>query len=153
MQRVASGGIISGFSSGEGLACKFVGPGTVYLQTRNLNAFGAQIKVSTASGWALQVRCLLHLYYLQQAVVSNCIAIFSFHDDHDVVILLCCCLVYIWLMALFPSEISRYEKALTGFWILYWIFWSHVVSFNSCEFLANWIVMLKLSRVLLSKYP
>ncbi|RJE19267.1 DUF124 domain protein [Aspergillus sclerotialis] len=50
IERVASGGIISGFTSGEGLACKFVGPGTVYLQTRNLNAFGAQIKVSTASG-------------------------------------------------------------------------------------------------------
>lgn len=50
MWRVASGGIISGLSSGEGLACKFYGPGTVYLQTRNLNAFGAQIGASTASG-------------------------------------------------------------------------------------------------------
>lgn len=50
MERVASGGIISGLSSGEGLACKFYGPGTVYLQTRNLNAFGAQIGASTASG-------------------------------------------------------------------------------------------------------
>ncbi|EPS26967.1 hypothetical protein PDE_01907 [Penicillium oxalicum 114-2] len=48
--RVASGGIISGLSSGEGLACKFTGPGTVYLQTRNLNAFAGQLKVSTASG-------------------------------------------------------------------------------------------------------
>ncbi|KAJ5668100.1 uncharacterized protein N7477_006670 [Penicillium maclennaniae] len=50
IERVASGGIISGLSSGEGLACKFEGPGTVYLQTRNLNAFAAQMKVSTASG-------------------------------------------------------------------------------------------------------
>ncbi|KAK4865376.1 hypothetical protein LT330_009487 [Penicillium expansum] len=50
MERVASGGIISGISSGEGLACRFKGPGTVYLQTRNLNAFAAQMKLSTASG-------------------------------------------------------------------------------------------------------
>ncbi|KAJ5594140.1 uncharacterized protein N7459_000348 [Penicillium hispanicum] len=50
IERVASGGIISGLSSGEGLACKFEGPGSVYLQTRNLNAFAAQMKVSTASG-------------------------------------------------------------------------------------------------------
>ncbi|RMJ22702.1 DUF124 domain protein [Aspergillus sp. HF37] len=50
IERVASGGIISGFSSAEGLACKFTGPGTVYLQTRNLNAFGARIGASTASG-------------------------------------------------------------------------------------------------------
>ncbi|KXG46046.1 Mitochondrial biogenesis protein AIM24 [Penicillium griseofulvum] len=49
MERVASGGIISGISSGEGLACRFTGPGTVYLQTRNLNAFAAQMKMSTAS--------------------------------------------------------------------------------------------------------
>jgi len=35
LERVASGGIISGLSSGEGLVCKFTGPGTVFLQTRN----------------------------------------------------------------------------------------------------------------------
>lgn len=35
MERVASGGIISGFASGEGLVCKFTGPGTVFIQTRN----------------------------------------------------------------------------------------------------------------------
>ncbi|CAI7671565.1 unnamed protein product [Penicillium bialowiezense] len=50
MTRVASGGIMSSFSSGEGLACKFKGPGSVYLQTRNLNAFAVQMKISTASG-------------------------------------------------------------------------------------------------------
>ncbi|KAJ5124251.1 Mitochondrial biogenesis protein AIM24 [Penicillium bovifimosum] len=49
MERVASGGIISGISSGEGLACKFTGPGTVYLQTRNLNAFGAQMKMTAGA--------------------------------------------------------------------------------------------------------
>jgi hypothetical protein len=35
LERVASGGIISGMASGEGLVCKFTGPGTVFLQTRN----------------------------------------------------------------------------------------------------------------------
>ncbi|KAL9600503.1 MAG: hypothetical protein Q9219_003154 [cf. Caloplaca sp. 3 TL-2023] len=39
MERVASGGIISGITSGEGLVCKFTGPGTVFLQTRNPTAF------------------------------------------------------------------------------------------------------------------
>ncbi|EED12368.1 DUF124 domain protein [Talaromyces stipitatus ATCC 10500] len=50
IERVASGGMISSLSSGEGLACRFKGPGTVYLQTRNLNAFALQLGVSTASG-------------------------------------------------------------------------------------------------------
>jgi uncharacterized protein (TIGR00266 family) len=49
MERVASGGIISGLSSGEGLACRFMGPGTVYMQTRNLNTFAVHIGASTAS--------------------------------------------------------------------------------------------------------
>lgn len=49
MERVASGGIISGISSGEGLACRFAGPGTVYLQTRNVGSFAAQIGAHTAS--------------------------------------------------------------------------------------------------------
>ena len=35
LERVASGGILSGMASGEGLVCKFTGPGTVFLQTRN----------------------------------------------------------------------------------------------------------------------
>jgi uncharacterized protein (TIGR00266 family) len=41
MERVASGGIISGFAAAEGLVCKFTGPGTVYLQTRNPKGFSA----------------------------------------------------------------------------------------------------------------
>lgn len=41
LERVASGGIISGLSSGEGLVCKFTGPGTVFLQTRNPREFAA----------------------------------------------------------------------------------------------------------------
>ncbi|KAK0614266.1 tryptophan RNA-binding attenuator protein-like domain-containing protein [Immersiella caudata] len=39
LERVASGGFISGFASGEGLVCKFTGPGTVFIQTRNAKAF------------------------------------------------------------------------------------------------------------------
>jgi len=35
LERVASGGIISSLAAGEGLVCKFTGPGTVFLQTRN----------------------------------------------------------------------------------------------------------------------
>ncbi|KAJ5711660.1 hypothetical protein N7488_005816 [Penicillium malachiteum] len=50
IERVASGGLISGFTAGEGLSCKFTGPGTVYMQTRNLNGFAMALKVSTASG-------------------------------------------------------------------------------------------------------
>ncbi|KAI5266775.1 DUF124-domain-containing protein [Aureobasidium subglaciale] len=35
LERVASGGIISSVSANEGLVCKFSGPGTIFLQTRN----------------------------------------------------------------------------------------------------------------------
>ncbi|KAI1179183.1 tryptophan RNA-binding attenuator protein-like domain-containing protein [Nemania sp. FL0916] len=48
MERVASGGIISGFATGEGLVCKFTGPGTVFLQTRNPRAFAAYMAGNTA---------------------------------------------------------------------------------------------------------
>ncbi|GIW22003.1 MAG: TIGR00266 family protein [Candidatus Sericytochromatia bacterium] len=40
----ASKGWISSFTSGEGLVCKFTGPGKVYIQTRNSNAFGSWIR-------------------------------------------------------------------------------------------------------------
>ncbi|KAF6832837.1 Uncharacterized protein CPLU01_05926 [Colletotrichum plurivorum] len=43
MERVASGGIISGVASGEGLVCKFTGPGTVFIQTRNAKHFSAYL--------------------------------------------------------------------------------------------------------------
>ncbi|OTA70563.1 DUF124-domain-containing protein [Hypoxylon sp. EC38] len=48
MERVASGGIIGGMASGEGLVCKFTGPGTVFLQTRNPRAFGAYMTGNAA---------------------------------------------------------------------------------------------------------
>ena len=49
LERVASGGIISGISSGEGLVCKFTGPGTVFMQTRNPTAFAAWMAAHAAA--------------------------------------------------------------------------------------------------------
>lgn len=36
----ASGGWVSSFTSGEGLVCKFKGPGKILIQSRNADAFG-----------------------------------------------------------------------------------------------------------------
>ncbi|ODM14683.1 hypothetical protein SI65_09872 [Aspergillus cristatus] len=44
IRRVASGGIISGLSSREGLGCKFYGPGFVFYQTRRLSDFAACLR-------------------------------------------------------------------------------------------------------------
>ncbi|MBN8662086.1 MAG: TIGR00266 family protein [Candidatus Obscuribacterales bacterium] len=43
---------VSSFTSGEGLGCMFTGPGRVYIQTRNPEAFGAWVRrfVPTTSG-------------------------------------------------------------------------------------------------------
>jgi uncharacterized protein (AIM24 family) len=49
LERVASGGIISGLSSGEGLVCKFTGPGTVFMQTRNPVSLLSRKKVFMAN--------------------------------------------------------------------------------------------------------
>ena len=49
MERVASGGIISGITSGEGLVCKFSGPGTIFLQTRNPGAFSLYLSQHAAA--------------------------------------------------------------------------------------------------------
>ena len=65
---MASGGIISGLSSGEGLVCKFTGtillnlpteklafakthsgPGTIFMQTRNPAAFAQWVSAHSAS--------------------------------------------------------------------------------------------------------
>ncbi len=40
----ASSGWISSFTSGEGLVCRFQGPGRVLMQTRNPNGFGAWMR-------------------------------------------------------------------------------------------------------------
>jgi uncharacterized protein (AIM24 family) len=50
LERIASGGIISGMASGEGLVCKFTGPGTVFLQTRNPAGFAQWMMAQGASG-------------------------------------------------------------------------------------------------------
>ncbi|KAI5811740.1 tryptophan RNA-binding attenuator protein-like domain-containing protein [Peziza echinospora] len=50
IERVASGGIISSMTAAEGLVCKFTGPGTVFIQTRNPTAFGAWIASHMAGG-------------------------------------------------------------------------------------------------------
>lgn len=51
----ASKGWISSFTSGEGLVCRFTGPGKIYIQTRNSSAFGSWIRklvpvTNTSSG-------------------------------------------------------------------------------------------------------
>jgi uncharacterized protein (AIM24 family) len=42
---------MSGVASGEGLVCKFTGPGTVFMQTRNAQAF--QMYLAAASAHSL----------------------------------------------------------------------------------------------------
>ncbi|KAH9825835.1 hypothetical protein Tdes44962_MAKER03909 [Teratosphaeria destructans] len=48
IERIASGGIISNLSAGEGLVCKFTGPGTIFMQTRNPAAFAAYMALHAA---------------------------------------------------------------------------------------------------------
>jgi uncharacterized protein (AIM24 family) len=50
LERVASGGLISGMASAEGLVCKFSGPGSIFLQTRNAAAMAAFVTGAAASG-------------------------------------------------------------------------------------------------------
>ncbi|KAJ6443260.1 DUF124 domain-containing protein [Purpureocillium lavendulum] len=54
LERVASGGIISNFASGEGLVCKFTGPGSIFIQTRNSKAFAAYMGGQTVQALAQQ---------------------------------------------------------------------------------------------------
>jgi len=49
LERIASGGIISNLTAGEGLVCKFTGPGTVFMQTRNAVAFGQWLAAHSAA--------------------------------------------------------------------------------------------------------
>lgn len=41
---------MSGVASGEGLVCKFTGPGTVFLQTRNPAGFAQWMAAQAAAG-------------------------------------------------------------------------------------------------------
>lgn len=49
LERIASGGIISNLAASEGLVCKFTGPGTVFMQTRNPQAMAAFVTAHTAA--------------------------------------------------------------------------------------------------------
>jgi uncharacterized protein (AIM24 family) len=40
----AGGGAMTSMKTGEGMVCRFVGPGTVYIQTRNLGEFGSMVR-------------------------------------------------------------------------------------------------------------
>jgi uncharacterized protein (AIM24 family) len=40
----AGGGGMTSLKTGEGLVCRFTGPGTVYVQTRNMEEFQSFIK-------------------------------------------------------------------------------------------------------------
>ncbi|PVG03120.1 DUF124-domain-containing protein, partial [Serendipita vermifera] len=46
MERIATsgGGLLSGMHTGEGMVCRFTGPGTIYLQTRNPQSLGQWIQ-------------------------------------------------------------------------------------------------------------
>ena len=46
----AGGGAMASLKTGEGLVCRFTGPGTVYVQTRNMDEFEAFIKGIAGSG-------------------------------------------------------------------------------------------------------
>lgn len=46
----AGGGGLGGFKTGEGLVCRFTGPGSVYVQTRNMDEFQAFIRANAAGG-------------------------------------------------------------------------------------------------------
>lgn len=39
----AGGGMFTSMKTGEGAVCRFIGPGTVYIQTRNLEDFARNI--------------------------------------------------------------------------------------------------------------
>ncbi|CAI6333819.1 unnamed protein product [Periconia digitata] len=49
MERVASGGIVSNYTAGEGLVCKFTGPGAIFMQTRNAAAFTTWLSQNAAN--------------------------------------------------------------------------------------------------------
>lgn len=44
----AGGGAMASMKTGEGLVCRFTGPGTVYVQTRNMDEFQAFIRANSA---------------------------------------------------------------------------------------------------------
>jgi len=45
----AGGGSMSSLKTGEGLVCRFTGPGSVYVQTRNMDEFQTFIKATVGA--------------------------------------------------------------------------------------------------------
>lgn len=45
----AGGGTMGSMKTGEGLVCRFTGPGTVYIQTRNLDEFAGWVRSQVSS--------------------------------------------------------------------------------------------------------
>lgn len=41
---------MSGLKTGEGLVCRFTGPGSVYIQTRNMDEFESFIRTHAGGG-------------------------------------------------------------------------------------------------------
>ncbi|KAF9518277.1 hypothetical protein BS47DRAFT_331991 [Hydnum rufescens UP504] len=52
IERIGAGGLISGLHTGEGFVCRFTGPGTVYIQTRNPSNLGSWIRDQVPGGSA-----------------------------------------------------------------------------------------------------
>lgn len=50
IEKASASGWMSSFTSGEGLVCRFRGPGTIFLQTRNPAAFGGWLSQYVPSG-------------------------------------------------------------------------------------------------------
>lgn len=52
MERIntSGGGLFSGSATGEGLVCRFTGPGDIYIQTRNPEALGQWIAAQVPAG-------------------------------------------------------------------------------------------------------
>ena len=48
IERAGSGGL-SSVKTGEGLVCRFTGPGTIYIQTRNLDDFSDWVRSQAGS--------------------------------------------------------------------------------------------------------
>jgi len=47
--RKAARGLFSTIASGEGLVCEFMGPGRLYMQTRNVSAFARMLQPFVAN--------------------------------------------------------------------------------------------------------
>lgn len=46
----AGGGTMSGMKTGEGLVCRFTGPGSIFVQTRNMDEFKSFIRANAGGG-------------------------------------------------------------------------------------------------------